>query len=99
MVGATALMLMQLCAGDAKPAPLRMSLEPRWTVGAATALAGPAYRRDPDRFVARGARVSVDLSPNTSLFMQARKPAADLRAEPVPAAQGRAYSLGMALRW
>ena len=102
MIGAAALLLIGLCAESAKPDLLRRASEPRWTVTAATPPIGVAYRRDPGRFVASGARVAIPLTPAASLFMQARKQKPDSLSgavEAVPSSQSRAYSVGVSVRW
>ena len=102
MIGAAALLLIGLCAESAKPDLLRRASEPRWTVTAATPPIGVAYRRDPGRFVASGARVAIPLTPAASLFMQARKQKPDSATGFIDAAtpsQSRAYSVGVSVRW
>ena len=102
MIGAAALILIGLCADSAEPALLRRALEPRWTVTAATPPIGVAYRRDPGRFVASGARIAIPLTPAASLFMQARKQKPDVSLgsnDATSAALSRAYSVGVSVRW
>jgi hypothetical protein len=103
MIGAAAAMLFGLCASDAETALLRRALPPQWTVAAdAPPVVELRYRRDPGRLVISGARAAVPLTPSATLFMQARKPIENTQWDPLQSAgtgRGRAYSVGLALRW
>ena len=102
MIAAAALLLVGLCADSAKLNLLRGSSEQRWTVTTASQPIGVAYSPDPGRFVANGTRVAIPLTPDASVFVQARKQKPDIglgATEANGASQSRAYSVGVSLRW
>lgn len=102
MIAATAAVLVGLFAPDAEAAVLRGRAPRQWTVSETAAPIELRYRRDPGRLVLGGARATLPLSPSTTLFLQARKPIESPLWDPsssAGAARGRAYSVGLAVRW